>query len=160
MLNWRERGRYSTRNIYRYMFCYYVVRYIQCVAKVIRHFQRIQRNAKWILRHSVYIASKIITFCGCWTGQDVKEEVWTNLMYKVVQIWPGLFVCKSGDISPGHIWTILYNSEASLDYNLDLGGKEIEQCTCVSESNRTVNVCDSAQGPVEKFTYVTQNMVQ
>jgi len=29
-------------------------------------------------------------------------------MYKVVQIWPGLFVCKSGDISPGHIWTTLY----------------------------------------------------
>ena len=28
--------------------------------------------------------------------------------YKVVQIWPGLFVCKSGDISPGHIWTTLY----------------------------------------------------
>jgi len=29
-------------------------------------------------------------------------------IYKVVQIWPGLFVCKSGDISPGHIWTTLY----------------------------------------------------
>ena len=28
--------------------------------------------------------------------------------YKLVQIWPGLFVCKSGDISPGHIWTTLY----------------------------------------------------
>ena len=28
--------------------------------------------------------------------------------YKVVWIWPGLFVCKFGDISPGHIWTILY----------------------------------------------------
>ena len=28
--------------------------------------------------------------------------------YNVVQIWPGLFVCKSGDISPGHIWTTLY----------------------------------------------------
>ena len=29
-------------------------------------------------------------------------------MYKVIQIWPGPFVCKSGDISPGHIWTTLY----------------------------------------------------
>jgi len=29
-------------------------------------------------------------------------------MYKVVQIWPGLFVCKSGDIGPSHIWTTLY----------------------------------------------------
>jgi len=26
----------------------------------------------------------------------------------VVQIWPGLFLFKSGDISPGHIWTTLY----------------------------------------------------
>ena len=26
---------------------------------------------------------------------------------KVVQIWPGLFVCKSSDTSPGHIWTTL-----------------------------------------------------
>jgi len=31
-----------------------------------------------------------------------------DFKYKVVQIWPGLFVCKSGDISPGHIWTTLY----------------------------------------------------
>ena len=28
--------------------------------------------------------------------------------YKVVQIWPGLLVCNSGDISPGNIWTIFY----------------------------------------------------
>jgi hypothetical protein len=28
--------------------------------------------------------------------------------YKVVQIWPGLFVCKQSVISPGHIWTTLY----------------------------------------------------
>ena len=27
---------------------------------------------------------------------------------KLVQIWPVRFVCKSGDISPGHIWTTLY----------------------------------------------------
>jgi len=30
-----------------------------------------------------------------------------SVLYKLVQIWPGLFVCKSGDISPGHIWTTL-----------------------------------------------------
>jgi len=29
-------------------------------------------------------------------------------IYNVVQVWPGLFVCKSGDISPGHIWNTLY----------------------------------------------------
>jgi hypothetical protein len=28
--------------------------------------------------------------------------------YKVVQIWPGLFVCKQVTVCPGHIWTTLY----------------------------------------------------
>jgi hypothetical protein len=30
-------------------------------------------------------------------------------IYKVVQIWPGLFVCKQVTVCPGHIWTTLYN---------------------------------------------------
>jgi len=30
------------------------------------------------------------------------------VIYKVVQIWPGLIVCKQAGISPGHIWTTLY----------------------------------------------------
>jgi hypothetical protein len=29
-------------------------------------------------------------------------------LYKVVQIWPGLFVCKQVTVCPGHIWTTLY----------------------------------------------------
>ena len=29
-------------------------------------------------------------------------------MYKVVQIWPGLIVCKQVTVCPGHIWTTLY----------------------------------------------------
>jgi hypothetical protein len=28
--------------------------------------------------------------------------------YKVVQIWPGLFVCKQVTVCSGHIWTTLY----------------------------------------------------
>jgi len=31
-----------------------------------------------------------------------------KIMYKVVQIWPGLFVCIQAGYSPGHIWTTLY----------------------------------------------------
>ena len=31
-----------------------------------------------------------------------------TLWYKVVQIWPGLFVCKQVTVCPGHIWTTLY----------------------------------------------------
>jgi hypothetical protein len=29
----------------------------------------------------------------------------------VVQIWPGLFVCKQVTVCPGHIWTTLYTNE-------------------------------------------------
>ena len=28
--------------------------------------------------------------------------------YKVVQLWPGLIVCKQVTVCPGHIWTTLY----------------------------------------------------
>jgi hypothetical protein len=31
-----------------------------------------------------------------------------KLKYKVVQIWPGLFVCKQATVCPGHIWNTLY----------------------------------------------------
>jgi hypothetical protein len=29
-------------------------------------------------------------------------------IYKVVKIWPGLFVCKQVTVCPGHVWTTLY----------------------------------------------------
>jgi hypothetical protein len=33
-----------------------------------------------------------------------------RMKYKVVQIWPGRFVCKQVTVYPGHIWTTLYVS--------------------------------------------------
>ena len=44
-----------------------------------------------------------------WLDSNVELCV-TNLWntYKVVQIWPGLFVCKQVTVCPGHIWTTLY----------------------------------------------------
>jgi hypothetical protein len=38
-------------------------------------------------------------------------------MYKVVQIWPGLIVCKQVTVCPGYIWTTLY--VAVCVYSLD-----------------------------------------
>jgi hypothetical protein len=35
----------------------------------------------------------------------LKESI---TIYKVVQIWPGLFVCKQVTVCPGPIWTTLY----------------------------------------------------
>ena len=34
--------------------------------------------------------------------------------YKVVQIWPGRFVCKQVTVCPGHIWTTLYVTSPSI----------------------------------------------
>ena len=39
---------------------------------------------------------------------------WIFARYKVVQIWPGLFVCKQVTVCPGHIWTTLYVQESDL----------------------------------------------
>jgi hypothetical protein len=36
--------------------------------------------------------------------------------YKVVQIWPGRFVCKQVTVCPGHIWTTLYMAKIMLPY--------------------------------------------
>ena len=38
-----------------------------------------------------------------------QDRVENRRIYKVVQIWPGLFVCKQVTVCPGHIWTTLYN---------------------------------------------------
>ena len=36
--------------------------------------------------------------------------------YKVVQIWPGLFVCKQVTVCPGHIWTTLYKGQYDIRF--------------------------------------------
>jgi hypothetical protein len=36
------------------------------------------------------------------------RQAHNSQLYKVVQIWPGLFVCKQVTVCPGHIWTTLY----------------------------------------------------
>jgi hypothetical protein len=36
------------------------------------------------------------------------------VLYKVVQIWPGRFVCKQVTVCPGHIWTTLYSTDAGI----------------------------------------------
>jgi hypothetical protein len=37
-----------------------------------------------------------------------KSLFYLSVKYKVVQIWPGLIVCKQVTVCPGHIWTTLY----------------------------------------------------
>jgi hypothetical protein len=41
-----------------------------------------------------------------------------HYMYRVVQIWPGLFVCKQVTVCPGHIWTTLYYTWKSTTFSL------------------------------------------
>jgi hypothetical protein len=40
-----------------------------------------------------------------WHTRSLEQEL---KFYKVVQIWPGRFVCKQVTVFPGHIWTTLY----------------------------------------------------
>ena len=51
------------------------------------------------------------------TENNKREKTGTNLgmkyKYKVVQIWPGLLVCKQVTVCPGHIWTTLYTHTAT-----------------------------------------------
>jgi hypothetical protein len=44
------------------------------------------------------------------TTQTNRKCLWlvSESNYKVVQIWPGLFVCKQVTVCPDHIWTTLY----------------------------------------------------
>ena len=52
-----------------------------------------------------------------WYNVQIKIHIsliWLVVLYKVVHIWPGLFVCKQTGYSPGHIWTTLYMCESLL----------------------------------------------
>jgi hypothetical protein len=56
--------------------------------------------------------------CVCMYVQDSEQPAHTHLtlillkwyLYKVVQIWPGQFVCKQVTVCPSHIWTTFYFS--------------------------------------------------
>ena len=50
----------------------------------------------------------VCNMCTFWFYK--REKCKLSLLYKVVQIWPGLFVCKQVTVCPGHIWTTLYFS--------------------------------------------------
>jgi hypothetical protein len=57
----------------------------------------------------------------------------------VVQIWPGLFVCKQVTVCPGHIWTTLY-VVPTVNRNPDLPYKTVKHFNAVGASNY-VNFC-------------------
>jgi len=40
--------------------------------------------------------------------EDIDWLMHNSSLYKVVQIWPGMFTLVYTQISPGHIWTKLY----------------------------------------------------
>jgi hypothetical protein len=49
----------------------------------------------------------------------IKINCWhAKAKYKVVQIWPGLFVCKQVTVCPGHIWTTFYVAVQRPDSNV------------------------------------------
>jgi hypothetical protein len=60
-----------------------------------------------------------------------------NTIYKVVQIWPGLFVCKQVTVCPGNIWTTLY-------YNVTL--RRVGETIVAVEKQKLLDVWESVCG--------------
>ena len=63
-------------------------------------FPKVKSHLKGRLFDSISDIQKAVTSTLNTTAKDD--------FYKVVQIWPGLFVCKQAGYSHGHIWTTLY----------------------------------------------------
>jgi hypothetical protein len=65
----------------------------------------------WRLAHGAMIVLLPSESCK---GDGVVHTLWHwNVkpgLYKVVQIWPGLIVCKLVTVRPGHIWTTWYHN--------------------------------------------------
>jgi hypothetical protein len=57
----------------------------------------------------------------------------THVIYKVVQIWPGWFLCKQVTVCPGHISTTLYTNVA-----------EVRKKQPVAHRSQIVDPCTSA----------------
>jgi hypothetical protein len=51
----------------------------------------------WVYNYMAYLRQLVI-----------RQDLTLSRLYKVVQIWPGLIVCKQVTVCPGHIWTTLY----------------------------------------------------
>jgi hypothetical protein len=56
-----------------------------------------------------------------------------EVLYKVVQIWPGRFVCKQVTVCPDHIWTTLYYNNNNNNNNTRWF-KYDQDCLCVNKS--------------------------
>jgi hypothetical protein len=58
-------------------------------------------------------------------------RLWQNSVkthyYKVVQIWPGLFLCKQVTVCPRHIWTTLYMGFSTNQWWLYLLSVQLEK---------------------------------
>jgi hypothetical protein len=59
-------------------------------------------------------------------------KIWAKeITYKLVEIWPGLFVCKQVTVCPGHIWTTLY-LQLRLYSNIQEVGRDWSFCNMIS----------------------------
>ena len=64
--------------------------------------------------HIVLLLHHILLCVTPWRWPRGAETCRSVCIYKVVQIWPGLFVCKQVTVCPGHIWTTLYNKHTEV----------------------------------------------
>jgi hypothetical protein len=67
----------------------------------------------WLIKMSLNEACSRVRVGKCFSDRfpiknGLKQVNVLSPLYKAVQIWPGLFVCKQVTVCPGHIWTTLY----------------------------------------------------
>jgi hypothetical protein len=65
-------------------------------------------SSEWCVIVCDIAASRMRRRGPCWSVAPEEERFLTLHWYKVVQIWPGLFVYKQVTVWPGHIWTTSY----------------------------------------------------
>jgi hypothetical protein len=55
----------------------------------------------------LFSSETCLPICYLMIKVHTKQGLCIIYIYKVVQIWPGRFVCKQVTVCPGHIWTTL-----------------------------------------------------
>jgi hypothetical protein len=68
---------------------------------------------KYVILIVLPLQQRFANVCQCYVIRTLPVLLHVDMLllvwfYKVVQIWPGLFVCKQVTVCPGHIWTTLY----------------------------------------------------
>jgi hypothetical protein len=75
-------------------------------------------------------------------------EIVRLCIYKVVQIWPGLIVCKQVTVCPGHILTTLYFVFYSLHLHVSVSPVTIFGVSYIRNATRVIQGGSNMTGTI------------